>query len=406
MNRISTYMISQRAVSAMLRQQGKTSETQLQLSTGRRVLAPSDDPASATRVLGLNGALGRVQQFMDNASRAQSRLEAEEGALVGIANLLQRASELAVQGNNSTLSASDSEAVAAEVKQMLDHLLSQANTRDSGGEYIFAGYQTSTKPFTNPAHGSYEYQGDLGQRRLQISPDRQVADGDNGYTLFMNVATGAVAEFTGAAATVFGPIASGDITIDGENGNGPASIGAIPAAASAAERASQLEDAINKVADQTGVRATQGSADNIVLTQTAGKGINIALNGAANSDSTGLTAGTYPSVEGKRNIFETLHNLATALETNKPLDRYIGDIQLALDTVVTARTSVGARLNSIEAQQEVNADLELSLKRHKSEEEDLDYAEAIARFERQMTALQAAQQSFVKIKGLSLFNYL
>jgi len=54
----------------------------------------------------------------------------------------------------------------------------------------------------------------------------------------------------------------------------------------------------------------------------------------------------------------------------------------------------------------VNLDLELVLESHKSQEQDLDYAEAIARFERQMTALQAAQQSYIKIKGLSLFNYL
>ncbi|MCB1859777.1 MAG: flagellar hook-associated protein FlgL [Gammaproteobacteria bacterium] len=399
-------MISQRAINAMLRQQNKTSETQLQISTGRRVLSPADDPASATRVLGLNGALGRVQQYQDNASRAQSRLESEEGALIGATNLLQRAAELAVQGNNGTLSETDSKAVASEIRQLLDQLLSLANTQDSGGEYIFGGFQTGTKPFISQATGSYEYQGDLGQRRLQISPDRQVADGDNGYELFMNVATGKVAEVSGAAATVFTPIASGDIVIDGGNGNGPVSLGAIPAAANAGERAAQLATAINGQFVQTGIRATIGAGDNLILSQVGGTGIDIQLSNSATTDTTGFTAGNFPGSSGKRNMFETLHGLATGLEANQPVERYIADIQLALDNVISTHSGVGARMNSIEGQQEMNADLELSLQRHKSTEEDLDYAEAIARFERQMTALQAAQQTYVKIKGLSLFNYL
>ena len=178
MSRISTFMMTQRAIDAMLRLQGKVSETQQQISTGRRVLTPSDDPASAARVLDLNGAIGTVQQYLDNADRAQARLETEEGVLVGIGNALQRANELAIQGNNAPLSVTDKQAIAVEVRQLQDQILALSNTRDSGGEYIFAGYQTGTKPFSQPALGSFSYAGDTGQRRLQISPDRQIADGD------------------------------------------------------------------------------------------------------------------------------------------------------------------------------------------------------------------------------------
>jgi flagellar hook-associated protein 3 FlgL len=63
-------------------------------------------------------------------------------------------------------------------------------------------------------------------------------------------------------------------------------------------------------------------------------------------------------------------------------------------------------LNAIDEQNEVNRDIELVLETHLSEEQDLDYTEAISRFERQMVALQAAQQAYVKVQGLSLFNYL
>jgi len=405
MSRISSFMISQRSMDAMLHQQSKVSDTQQQISTGRRVLTPSDDPASAARVLDLSGAIGTVQQYLNNADRAQSRLETEEGVLVGIGNALQRANELAIQGNNDPLSVADKQAIATEVRQLQDQIFALSNTRDSGGEYIFAGYQTGTKPFSQPTLGSFSYAGDTGQRRLQISPDRQIADGDNGFDLFMNVATGPVATVNGSTATAFGPIAAGDIIIDGGNGNGSISLGAIPAAADAATRAAQMRDAIDQVTAQTGVRAVDGGVDNVVLTAVDGTGIVIGLPGTDTSN-TGLTAGTYPTTTSKRSIFETVHLLAAALEQDQPVDRYIADIQLALGQVVDTRASVGARLNAIDEQVEVNLDLELVLESHKSQEQDLDYAEAIARFERQMTALQAAQQSYIKIKGLSLFNYL
>ncbi|MCB1829362.1 MAG: flagellar hook-associated protein FlgL [Chromatiaceae bacterium] len=411
MSRISTSMITQRAIDAMLRQQNKVSNTQQQLSTGRRVLAPSDDPASASRVLGLNRALETVQQYQSNINRAQSRLETEEGVLNGVTNLLQRVSELAVQGNNDTLSATDTKAIAAEVRQLLAQLYSMANTQDSNGEYIFAGYQSGTKPFTNPAVGSYVYNGDLGERQLQISPDRQVADGDNGFALFVNVATAAFAQITAVDATDFTAVADGDITIDGGNGNGPVSIGSIPAAADAAERAQQLADAVNAVSERTGVRAAVNDSGLLELNVVGGSGISVALGTDAGPRS-GLSAVTTPTTVAvatattPRNVFETLHQLVTELESDRPVDRYIDDVHLALDSVINTRTSVGGRLNSIDEQHEVNADLELSLESHRSVEEDLDFAEAIARYERQMTALQAAQQSYVRIKGLSLFDYL
>lgn len=408
MNRISTQMISERALTAMLAQQSKLSDTQLQLSSGKRVLTAADDPASAARVLGLKGAVETVRQYQDNVDWVQSRLESEEGVLDGITNLLQRANELAIQGNNSILTQTDTTALAAEVRQLQEQLFSMANSRDSNGEYMFSGFQSNTRPFSNPVAGSYTYSGDLGQRMLQISPDRQVADGNNGFEVFMDIDTGPVATITTGVATTFGVINAGDITIDGGNGNGAVDIGAIPipVPANATERATQLRDAINAVSGETGVRAEKVTADTLTLTAVGGTGVVISLSGANTATDSGLTDGTTPPVTSKRNIFETLDQLATELENDNPVDRYITDVQLALDKIVGVRTTVGARLNTIDAQQEVNEDLELVLETHRSAEEDLDYTEAITRFDMQQVALEAAQKAYVRVQGLSLFNFL
>lgn len=407
MLRISTQMITERSLSSMLRQQSELNDTQQQLSTGRRVLTPSDDPASASRVLGLNRAVDTLSQYQSNIDRLTSRLETEEGALDGITNLLQRVRELTVAGNNDVLTTLDKSAIASEIRQIGDQLFSMANSRDSGGEYVFAGYQSGTRPFSYDL-GVYSYDGDSGQRELQIASDRTVADGDNGFDTFMNIATGPIATVNVAAPTDPAPaaITAGDITIDGGNGNGAISIGALPLATNPTQRATQLRDAINAISDQTGVTAENATSTTLTLTTVGGTGVTVNIAGTATTANTGLTTGATASVTSKRSVFETIDLLAADLEAGNSVDRYITDVQLAMENIIEVRTNVGGRLNSIEEQQTVNEDLKLNLEIHRAEERDLDYTEAISRFESQMTALQAAQQAYVKVKGLSLFDYL
>ena len=223
----------------------------------------------------------------------------------------------------------------------------------------------------------------------------------------MDVQTSPITTVNSIAATTWNTaIDAGDITIDGGNGYGPISLGAIPAALSATERAAQIRDAINAVSSETGVRASNDTPTTVELTGIGGTGITIGLAGTASTATTGLAAGTTAATTSKQSIFATLDQLATELENGNSVDRYISDVLLALENIITVHTSVGARLNTIDEQNEVNQDIELVLETHRSEEQDLDYTEAIARFERQMIALQAAQQAYVKVQGLSLFNYL
>jgi len=397
MFRVSTKTMSDQSVSAMLEQQARLSKTQLQLSTGKRILTPSDDPTGSVRVVDLKSAIGRVDQYQVNAGRASSRLEQEESVLFGVTNLLQRSHELGIQGNNTAiLTSSDTAAIAAEIRQLVNELDGLVNTRDASGDYIFAGYKSGTKPFTRTATDTYVYSGDQGQRQLQISADRAIADGDNGFDLFVDVDTGPFASVPGIAATSFGAINDGDLTING------ISVGGIPAAANATERAGQIRDAINSISDITHVSADLATSTTVTLSSSAG---DVAVVAASTAD-TGLTTATTPATTGKRNIMETLLQMASSLEAGDSVDRYLNDVKLAMDKVSDIHSLVGARLNAIDEQVEVNADIKLSLETHLSSVEDLDYTEAISRFNRETVALQAAQQAYVKVQGLSLFNFL
>jgi len=211
--RISTTQFFKLGVSSIQRQQAEMAETSLQLANGKRILAPSDDPTGTVVGLRLNTAIETTGQYQDNASQAQGRLEFEESTLAQVGVGLQRIRELALQGNNDTLSDQDRSFIATEAEQRLQELLDLANSRDANGEYIFAGSQSHTRPFSQTV-GGFTYNGDDLPRSVQMSPVRRLAIGDSGDQVFMEIlkGNGRFATVAGAANTGTGVIDNGTVT--------------------------------------------------------------------------------------------------------------------------------------------------------------------------------------------------
>lgn len=109
---------------------------------------------------------------------------------------------------------------------------------------------------------------------------------------------------------------------------------------------------------------------------------------------------------GSGSAFDVLYDFANNMAANNADPAAIDNIHVAMNRVLEARAGVGARLNAVDRQFEVNADFILDAQTAKSAIEDLDYAEATGRFNLESVALQAAQQAYVKVQGLSLFNFL
>jgi len=194
--RISTAQMQSQAVRSMMDRQTELSYTQQQVATGKRILSPSDDVIGSTQVIALQQSIDTSAQYQENADMAESRLASEENALTQTINVLQRSRELAIQGNNGSLSAANRAALATEVRQNLAEVLALANTTDGNGEYIFAGYNVGAAPFSeveNPVGSGfydYNYTGDNGQRNLQIGAVRQIPVGDPGSDVFVNIPEG------------------------------------------------------------------------------------------------------------------------------------------------------------------------------------------------------------------------
>lgn len=182
-------MLHQQGVANMQRQQNLLARTQNELASGQKLSQAADDPAAWSTAAGLDQGLARLGAYQSNLVHLQNRLGTEENTLAGAGDLLQRASELAVQLNNGSYSASERAAIAQELQQHLQGLLGLANSQDGEGRALFAGTSGVTTPFSLNA-GSVSYAGDTRTRVLDISPSQTLADGDDGATVFMDVPGG------------------------------------------------------------------------------------------------------------------------------------------------------------------------------------------------------------------------
>ena len=197
--RVSTRGAYLSGLQAIQRLQQALDTTQRQISSGRRILRPSDDPIAASRSLELRESISRLTQFDRNSTIAGNRLSQEESALSSVNNILQRVRELSLQANNATQSSESRGLIAVEMREQLENLQQLANQKDGNGNYLFSGNLEGTQPVSRSG-ASFTYNGDQGQRLIQIGEGRQVSDSDPGSSVFFRIRNGN-GDFSTAAAT-------------------------------------------------------------------------------------------------------------------------------------------------------------------------------------------------------------
>ena len=396
--RITNGIIQSQFLAAVNQMQTNLAQTQNQIALGQAFTTPSQDPVAAGTVNNYNLALAQSQQFDRNSNVAQNRLGLEDNALSQYQSALQSIRDLALQANNSSQTDQNRSAIAVQVQQIRDTLLSIANSQDGNGEYLFSGFSSKTQPFNLTATGA-TYVGDQGQRELQIAVGRTVADGDTGATVFDQLKTGnGVFEATAGAANTGSGVLGASTVIDPT-----AYDGGTYAINFTAPGTFEVRDSANALV--TSGSFTSGQTISF-------KGLQVTLTGqpAAND-----TFSVGPSKN--QDIFATVQNLLNALQSstanpagtarlNNAIGTGINNIDQALQQSSTVRSSVGSRLNAIDAQTTLGSNQQLQLKSMISQLQDLDYASALTRLNQQMTSLSAAQQSYALTQGLSLFKYL
>lgn len=405
--RISTASFYENASGKISELQSALAEKQTQIASGRRILTPADDPVGAAAALDVSQAQAVNTQFGANRDSAKNALTLQESALGQYTNLLQNIKTLTIAAGNGALDDADRKSMATELSGNLDDLLAISNTRDSAGNYIFGGYKNTAQPFAQTAAG-VTYSGDQGQRQLQVSTSRQLALNDSGDAVFQNIKTGN-GKFTTAASAA-------------NSGSGTVNPGSVTNLAALTNHSYSIDFSVAgtstsfNVYDLTldpGKTAPLAASGPYVPGQAiAFDGVQFDISGApASNDKFTLQPSTNQSVfKTVGDLIATLNTPATgttgkaALATG--LSNANGNLSAALDTVLTVRASGGARLQELDTLDSEGADRGLQYAARLSSLQDLDYAKAITELTQQQVTLQAAQQSFVKIANLSLFDYI
>lgn len=408
--RISTSTLFETGTNQLGTLQSQMAKTQLQLSTNRRILTPSDDPVASARALEVTQSQSVNTQYATNRQSARSSLSQVEQALAGTTQLIQDVKTLAVSAGNGTLLPADREALAVELSGRLHDLLGVANSSDGVGGYLFSGYRSTTAPFTQTATGA-DYHGDQGIRKLQVASSRHLPVSDSGSSVFENNPTGNGTFQTGAAAA--------------NKGTGIVSSGTISDAAALTGHDYKVDFKVTGTPAVTTYTVTDLSRASevpvpppVALDVPYQSGKQIAFDGVV-FDVAGVPAdGDSFSVKPseKQSLFTTLTNLIDTLRLpagnagqaalTNGLNTAHDNLDAALENVLAVRAGIGSSLKELDYLDSAGEDRNIQYASTLSDLQDLDMVKAISMFAQQQMTLEASQKSFKSLSGLSLFNYI
>ncbi|WP_428775418.1 flagellar hook-associated protein FlgL [Vibrio sp.] len=395
-NRISSFHNYQAVQNDLRRQESKVHHNQAQLASGKKLMRASDDPLATHYIQNIGQQSEQLRQYMDAITLTRNRLEHHEVIIANTENFADEAKRNVMEMINGALSPEDRQAQARVLQEISDNFLNLVNVQDESGNYIFAGTKPKNQPFFRDRDGNVSYAGDDYQRKMRISNALEMPLNDPGSKLFMEIDN---------------PFGDYEPQYQLKKGS--------ELLLERATNTSPDDDSVYKVTfvdmpdgkygyqlERNGsvVKADEFSPQNGIQY----KGVSISVKGQ-------ITRGDSITLEPRKtySIFETFKQ---AVELSKgsvsdvsnaaKLHQMTEEFAAAFIHLNKARTDVGARLNTLDIQEQQHEDFKMTLAKSKSNFEDLDYAEAVIEFNENSRALQASQQAFGKTKDLTLFNYI
>lgn len=375
------------------RQTREMDKIQNSLATGKQIDVPRDNPISATNQMIYQSRLSEVDQYTKNIDEAKSFLDTADGSLQSVTNLFQRIRVLAVQGANGIYSGFErKEAAATEINQLLEELVTVANTKDATGKSIFGGFKTGSQESPNPfvpiyqtltagnqgqAMTGVEYRGDIGGLAREVS---------RGETLNVNVPGNKVFWATNQVLTsnrdssTYASQTDQKIKIDGVEIN-----------VAAGDTIDLIIDKINN--SGVSVKASKGGRNNMILETTSPHQIWLEDVGSGRAlKDIGLVNGEFPNppnnidptvtVDGM-SIFEMVIQLRDDLvRGDQELigGRDIGLLDSGLENILKHVAEVGAKQNRVDQLAKRSEVEKGNVSEMLAKTEGIDYAETIMNF--------------------------
>ena len=425
--KVSTKLFNEQQVRQFSSLNEDIQKLQDRISSGKNIIVASDDPIGSVNLSGYKTVKQQIDQYLKNVNSAQTRLSLVDTNLQNLSTIMIRANELLIQASSDVLGSSDREAIALEIDEMKEELLSLANQQDANGSFIFGGFKTKTQPFQKNINGIIEYKGDAGTTSLSISETMVVETSVDGESLFQNIKG-----TSGVTVSMFTML---------ENISHSIRTATSAVHATKADTHAEFEITNRDYGTWSFDITGHGGTANISVELTGDDPADIIK--AINNANIGITASqsstnpkkikldsTQQGIIEIKNLeipnIKTAQKVPTSFITFDPLDasgNKVGHYQTLYDNnqlttsqlnniadtqvhIANFRGEVGSKLNLLERQNTNLSERDLAIKKDLSDLEDADLAALVTDLKAQLTGLQASQQAFVKISDLNLFNYL
>ena len=398
--RIATSQAYEATINTLMKRQREMSDSQVQLTSGKRLSSASDDPAAAARAERALATIARVDASQRGVQASDVLMTQTEGALADAGNLLQRAREALVAAGNASYTDTERKTLSTELRSIREQLLVVANRSDGGHGFMFGGQGSQQAPFVD-SPGGVQFRGSAGQARAADGEGLPLTVDGNAIWLSARSGNGVfetrVISATGTAwvdgGTVSNPSAltGSAYTINFSNNAGAVTYSVLRDGAPTAQ---------TNVAFVPSLGATVIEVDGMASSFT---GV------PANGDSFELRPST-PTLSVFAALDKAVLDLAAprqqpAARTQQNVEN-LSNIDAVLSKLVSARSQVGDTLNQVANTGERLAGQKLQAQSERSNAEDLDMVAAITEFQNRQSGYDAALKSYSMVQRLSLFNYV
>ena len=393
--RISTSNAYDGALNNLMSRQDHLTETQEQMTSGKRVLKASDDPTAAARAERARALEERTTASEKAVNASSNAMTLTEGALGDAGELLQQARELLVSVGDASYSDAERASKASAIAAIRSQLLAVANRPDGQGGFVFSGQGSGGAPFVDRP-GGVAFQGVGGE--VNVATDEPLPLTLDGGQVWLSANTGNGVFVTKNTNSSNAWIDAGRVTSPGLITNSTYDIQF--STAGGATTYSVLKDGS---AISTGNTFTSGQEISV-------DGMSFAITGApANGDDFQTTPSTK-----SLSVFDALDNAVAQLsapgqggpKVQQAVQDSIRNIDQCSSQISSARAFAGTTLQRLDGVKGRLDATELSAQTDRSNAEDLDMVKALSSFNQQQTGYQAALQSYATIQKLSLFQYL
>lgn len=396
LNRIASFHNYQSVQNDLRRQEAKIHHNQAQLASGKKLMQASDDPLATHYIQNIGQQKEQLRQYMDAIVLTRNRLEHHEVIISNAEQYADEAKRTVMETINGALSPEDRLAKKREMEEIANNFLNLVNVQDESGNYIFAGTKPKNQPFFRDRDGNVEYAGDDYQRKMKISTSLEMPINDPGSKLFMEIDNP-----FGDYEPQYDLKGASELLLERATNIDPDD--------DATYKVTFVDMPNNKYGYQIERNGSVVAADEFDPKEGIQyEGLNVHIKGQINrgDEITLEPRKTYSIFDTFKDAMEYTTGSVSDISNTAKLHQITEEFHAAFIHLNKARTDVGARLNTLDIQEQQHEDFNMTLAKSKSNFEDLDYAEAVIEFNENSRALQASQQAFGKTKDLTLFNYI